>query len=177
MENQFKNRLLGTIILVVLGITILPILFDRKKKYYKDQHIAIPLITSIHSFKENDMVMPVNKFFPSQQKEETVAEFNSKFPPFKKNAINKTSYVVQLGALKNSNKVNEIINKLRLSGYNAYSLPAIPLHGQITKIMVGLNLSKQKLKLTLPELNTISGLNGQVKKCSSELETKVLLSE
>lgn len=31
MANQFKNRLVGTIILVVLGVTVLRMLFDGKK--------------------------------------------------------------------------------------------------------------------------------------------------
>ncbi|GFN45588.1 SPOR domain-containing protein [Candidatus Regiella insecticola] len=163
MANQFKNRLVGTIILVVLGVTVLPMLFDGKKKHYEDQLIAIPLVSTVDFLEENDVVMPVNQFFPAQQPEEIVAELNPQLPSLKENALTKPSYVVQLGALKNAAKVNEIVAKLRLSGYNAYTLPAIPLQGQITRIMVGPNVSKQKLQLTLPELNSLSGLDGQVK--------------
>jgi len=80
VANQFKNRLVGTIILVVLGVTVLPMLFDGKKKHYEDQLIAIPLISTVDFLEENDVVMPVNQFFPAQQPEEIVAELNAQSP-------------------------------------------------------------------------------------------------
>ncbi|WP_127960126.1 cell division protein DedD [Serratia microhaemolytica] len=73
------------------------------------------------------------------------------------------AYVVQLGALKNAAKVNEIIALLRLSGYRAYTLPTTPIQGEITRIYVGPDASKQKLQAALPELNAITGLRGELK--------------
>ncbi|WP_145562441.1 cell division protein DedD [Yersinia canariae] len=73
------------------------------------------------------------------------------------------AYVVQLGALKNAAKVNEIVATLRLSGHRAFTVPATPVQGQITRVYVGPDASKQKLQSALPELNSLSGLNGQVK--------------
>ncbi len=73
------------------------------------------------------------------------------------------AYVVQLGALKNAAKVNEIVATLRLSGHRAFTVPATPVQGQITRVFVGPDASKQKLQSALPELNSLSGLNGQVK--------------
>ncbi|RAT51327.1 cell division protein DedD, partial [Lonsdalea populi] len=73
------------------------------------------------------------------------------------------AFVVQLGALKNADKVNEIVAKLRLSGFRAYTVPSSPVSGQITRIYVGPDASKQKLQSSLSELQQISGLSGQVK--------------
>lgn len=73
------------------------------------------------------------------------------------------AYVVQLGALKNAVKANEIVANLRLSGYRAYTVPATPVQGELTRIYVGPNVSKQKLQEALPALNTLTGLDGQVK--------------
>jgi DedD protein len=73
------------------------------------------------------------------------------------------AYIVQLGALKNAAKVNEIIASLRLSGYRAYSVPSTPVQGEITRLYVGPEASKQRLQSSLSELNAISGLNGQIK--------------
>jgi DedD protein len=70
---------------------------------------------------------------------------------------------VQLGALKNAAKVSEIVASLRLSGYRAFTVPSTPVQGQITRIYVGPDASKQKLQSSLPSLNSISGLSGQVK--------------
>ncbi|PWW09560.1 cell division protein DedD [Mangrovibacter plantisponsor] len=72
------------------------------------------------------------------------------------------AYVVQLGALKNADKVNEIVSKLRASGYRVYTLPTTPVQGKITRILVGPEASKDKLKASLGDLHSLSGLNGVV---------------
>lgn len=77
------------------------------------------------------------------------------------------AYVVQLGALKNAAKVNEVVATLRLSGHRAFTVPATPVQGQITRVFVGPDASKQKLQSALPELNSLSGLNGQVRPYST----------
>lgn len=77
------------------------------------------------------------------------------------------AYVVQLGALKNADKVNEIVAKLRLSGYRAYTVPSTPIAGEITRIYVGPDASKQKLQSALGELQQLSGLSGQVRNYSA----------
>ncbi|MGM3175277.1 cell division protein DedD [Dickeya lacustris] len=73
------------------------------------------------------------------------------------------AFVVQLGALKNADKVNEVVAKLRLSGYRAYTVPSTPVAGQITRIYVGPDASKQKLQSALGDLQQLSGLSGQVR--------------
>ncbi|MDN5450987.1 MAG: SPOR domain-containing protein, partial [Enterobacterales bacterium] len=60
------------------------------------------------------------------------------------------------------------VAKLRLSGYRAYTVPASPVQGEITRLFVGPDASKQKLQSALPELNSISGLNGQVRSYSGK---------
>ncbi|MFD3230261.1 cell division protein DedD, partial [Rahnella aceris] len=77
------------------------------------------------------------------------------------------SYVVQLGALKNAAKANEIVANLRLSGFRAYTVPATPVQGQITRLYVGPDASKQKLEASLPQLQQLSGLGGQVRAYSA----------
>jgi len=72
------------------------------------------------------------------------------------------AYVVQLGALKNADKVNEIVGKLRGAGYRVYTSPSTPVQGKITRILVGPDASRDKLKGSLGELNKLSGLNGVV---------------
>ncbi|HAO3361299.1 TPA: cell division protein DedD, partial [Escherichia coli] len=72
------------------------------------------------------------------------------------------AYVVQLGALKNADKVNEIVGKLRGAGYRVYTSPSTPVQGKITRILVGPDASKEKLKGSLGELKQLSGLSGVV---------------
>ncbi|MEE4407481.1 MULTISPECIES: cell division protein DedD [unclassified Serratia (in: enterobacteria)] len=242
MASKFQNRLVGTVILVALGVIILPGLLDGKKKHYEDEFAAIPLVPKPGDVEENDAVPPVTQSLPAQPPEgagalveqqaaneaasqqaarqtaqqpvqvappvetrpvqqpkpkpvetkpvevkpkpvqqpkpvvqpkpEVVPEVKSEPKPEPKpepksaaeeKAPAGQAYVVQLGALKNAAKVNEVVASLRLSGYRAFTVPSTPVQGQITRIYVGPDASKQKLQSSLSALNSISGLSGQVK--------------
>nr|WP_217434426.1 cell division protein DedD [Serratia proteamaculans] len=238
--------MVGTVILVALGVIILPGLLDGKKKHYEDEFAAIPLVPKAGDVEENDVVPPVSQPLPAQPPEgagalveqqaanEAAAQQAVRQPaqqptlvtppvesrpqptpqptpqpkpkpvetkpvevkpkpvpqpktvevkpvvkpeptpvpkpepaPVQKPAEEKApagqAYVVQLGALKNAAKVNEVVASLRLSGYRAFTVPSTPVQGQITRIYVGPDASKQKLQSSLSALNSISGLSGQVK--------------
>lgn len=86
----------------------------------------------------------------------------SRPPAEEKPAPTGRAYVVQLGALKNADKVNEIVSKLRGAGYRAYTSPSTPVQGKITRILVGPDASKEKMKSSLGELKSLSGLSGVV---------------
>jgi len=88
-------------------------------------------------------------------------------PQAEEKAPSGQAYIVQLGALKNAAKASEIVANLRLSGYRAYTVPSTPVQGQITRVFVGPDASKQKLEASLPQLNQISGLSGQVRSYSA----------
>lgn len=241
MASKFQNRLVGTVILVALGVIILPGLLDGKKKHYEDEFAAIPLVPKAGDVEENDVLPPVSQPLPAQPPEgagalveqqaanEAAAQQAVRQPtqqptlvtppietrpqptpqptpqpkpkpvevkpkpvqqpkpvevkpvvkpeptpvpkpepaPVQKPAEEKApagqAYVVQLGALKNAAKVNEVVASLRLSGYRAFTVPSTPVQGQITRIYVGPDASKQKLQSSLSALNSISGLSGQVK--------------
>ncbi|KGT91825.1 cell division protein DedD [Erwinia typographi] len=236
MASKFQNRLVGTVIIVALGIIILPGLLDGKKKHYKEEFAAIPLVPKPGDQQENDLVPPVTQPLPAQPPEgagsavegqdggnSSQAESGSTAPqssnhpgviapppvvepkpvqqpkpvekpkpkpkpvekPVEKpkpqpkaepapapepaapakpeSAPGGQAYVVQLGALKNASKVNEVVAQLRLSGYRAFTVPSTPVQGQITRIYVGPDASKAKMQAAVGELKSISGLGGVVK--------------
>ncbi|MBT9431585.1 cell division protein DedD [Candidatus Sodalis endolongispinus] len=236
MASKFQNRLVGTIIIVALGVIILPGLLDGKKKHYQDEFAAIPLVPKPGDSDELDATPPASQQLPSQPPEgageaveqssrpagggqgaaplpdaasgsrqpETLAPPEMKVsppvaakpevkpavrpdskpapkpqtpkveapkPPTPKpdtapvaeQAPKGQAWVVQLGALKNADKVAEIVAKLRLSGYRVYTSPSAPVQGQITRIFVGPDASRDKLQSALGELNQLSGLSGQLR--------------
>ncbi|CNJ11567.1 cell division protein DedD [Yersinia mollaretii] len=236
MASKFQNRLVGTIILVALGVILLPGLLDGKKKHYEDEFAAIPLVPKPGDSQEIDAVPPVSQPLPIappegaaqavevpkddsasqaandagklpseptivtpppiqnkpvevkpvekkpipvekkpqevKPKPEVKPEAKPEIQPESKLATEEKApvgqaYVVQLGALKNAAKVNEVVATLRLSGHRAFTVPATPVQGQITRVFVGPDASKQKLQSALPELNSLSGLNGQVRPYST----------
>ncbi|MCT6516980.1 MULTISPECIES: cell division protein DedD [Enterobacterales] len=73
------------------------------------------------------------------------------------------AWVVQLGALKNAAKVEEIIAKMHFSGYPVYTIPARPVSGQVTRIYIGPSASKSELQAILPHLKELTGLQGEVR--------------
>ena len=221
MASKFQNRLVGTIVLVALGVIILPGLLDGQKKHYQDEFAAIPLVPKPGDRDEPDMLPAATQALPSQPPEGAAEEVragdaaapsldpsripvnNNSFdvvqepvvapkpqaqpkpqpkpvekpqqqqvaaqtPPPKPQqqaeipAPPGKAYVVQLGALKNADKVNEIVGKLRASGFKVYTSPSTPVQGKITRILVGPDTSKDKLKGQLGELKQLSGLSGVV---------------
>ncbi|WP_435927287.1 cell division protein DedD [Dryocola sp. BD613] len=228
MASKFQNRLVGTIILVALGVIVLPGLLDGQKKHYQDEFAAIPLVPKPGDTDEPDMLPAATQALPSQPPEGAAAEVqagNAFAPgldsatlpgasgvdidevpvtqekpsqpkpaaekpkpkpvekPQTKPSADQTApapqaekpvkqeelpaptgkaYVVQLGALKNADKVNEIVAKLRGAGFRVYTSPSTPVQGKVTRILVGPDASKDKLKSSLGELSSLSGLNGVV---------------
>lgn len=238
MASKFQNRLVGTVILVALGVIVLPGLLDGKKKHYEDEFAAIPLVPKPGDAHEIDVIPPANQALPAVppegagalvEQQQAAAEASAQQaanqtaqpqqpvvvapPPIETKPVQPAkpkpvetkpvevkpvevkpkpvpppprvepkpetkpaveekapvgqAYVVQLGALKNAAKVNEIVASLRLSGHRAYTVPSTPVQGEITRIFVGPDASKQKLQASLAELNGISGLSGQVKAYSA----------
>ncbi|MEE7530693.1 cell division protein DedD [Klebsiella huaxiensis] len=224
MASKFQNRLVGTIVLVALGVIILPGLLDGQKKHYQDEFAAIPLVPKPGDRDEPDMLPAATQTLPSQPPEGAAEEVRagdaaapsldpSRIPvnnnsfdvvqepvvapkpqpqpkpqpkpvekpqpqPPQQAAVQTPApkpqqqaeipaptgkaYVVQLGALKNADKVNEIVGKLRAAGFKVYTSPSTPVQGKITRILVGPDASKDKLKGQLGELNKLSGLSGVV---------------
>ena len=223
MASKFQNRLVGTIVLVALGVIILPGLLDGQKKHYQDEFAAIPLVPKPGDRDEPDMLpaatqalpsqppegaaeevragdaaapsldpsripvnnnsfdvvqepvvapkpqpkpqpKPVEKPQPQPQQQQVVAQTPPPKPQQQAEILAPTgkAYVVQLGALKNADKVNEIVGKLRASGFKVYTSPSTPVQGKITRILVGPDTSKDKLKGQLGELKQLSGLSGVV---------------
>ena len=233
MASKFQNRLVGTIVLVALGVIILPGLLDGQKKHYQDEFAAIPLVPKPGDRDEPDMLPAATQALPSQPPEGAAEEVRAgdaaapsldpsripvnsnsfddvqepvvaakpqpkpqprpqpkpqpqpqpqpqqqaatptpppakpqqQQPPQQQAALpapTGKAYVVQLGALKNADKVNEIVGKLRASGFKVYTSPSTPVQGKITRILVGPDASKDKLKGQLGDLQQISGLSGVV---------------
>ncbi|MCG3461307.1 cell division protein DedD [Xenorhabdus bovienii] len=228
MASKFQNRLVGTIVLVALGIIVLPVLFDGDKKHNESQFASIPLALKPGDEEDIDLITPLTQDMPltppegaaeamakqaqelqpdmlsssllsepapmapppveitpapkatvksesnPQPKVEVKREMRAETKPETKSESKSTpvkapqgvAYVVQLGALKNAGKVDEIVAKLRLSGHQVYIIPSSPVQGELTRIYVGPNASRQILESNLPELKELTGLQGQIKNYS-----------
>ncbi len=53
MASKFQSRLVGTIILVAVGVIVLPDVLDGKKLHYKEEFASIPIKPELDSDVEN----------------------------------------------------------------------------------------------------------------------------
>ncbi|MCT8248502.1 cell division protein DedD [Proteus vulgaris] len=120
---------------------------------------------------ESPAVVPVTPVEPSPQPTPTPEPPAVVTPPVQPSTppVQETkppkgeAWVVQLGALKNAAKVEEIIAKMHFSGYPVYTIPARPVAGQVTRIYIGPSASKSELQAILPHLKELTGLQGEVR--------------
>lgn len=60
MASKFQSRLVGTIILVAVGVIVLPDVLDGKKLHYKEEFASIPIKPELDSDVENfEILEPV----------------------------------------------------------------------------------------------------------------------
>lgn len=72
------------------------------------------------------------------------------------------SWILQLGAFKNADSVNALVGKLRAAGYSAQTSPRTPVQGQINRVFIGPDVSKEKLQGIQGRVSQMTGLSGSV---------------
>lgn len=207
MASKFQHRLVGTIILVAIGIIFLPDLLDGQKVTYRENTASIPLRPALveladpvnfdsldnaefdnpsidKSSIDNTLVdtellvepaptvnltatKQVNK---TQSKPQPLTKAPKLVPLAKPVSTVKAippvgnSWNVRLGTFKNSAAVDDLVKKIRKSGFDAYRLPRYKQAGQLNRLYVGPSTDKNELKSLLPKLEEITGLKGVIEK-------------
>lgn len=173
MASKFQSRLVGTIVLVAVGVIILPDLLDGKKLHYKEEFASIPLkpeiSAEVDSFEvlepeEDTSVLPDS---PVQATvgDETVAKQEDTVdvavkPVPERNEYADSAWIIQLMALKNADNARALVADLQKRGYQAH----VKQESTFTRVIIGPDVSKSKLEKQLVELEKITGSKGQLLK-------------
>ncbi|OCG43486.1 hypothetical protein A9G35_10015 [Gilliamella sp. Choc5-1] len=72
------------------------------------------------------------------------------------------SYMIQLTALKNRQKIEELVALLKLNNYSVRTLPQNPDPNQLIKLQVGPYAKKEQVEQVLIDLNNLTKLKGIV---------------
>ncbi|MCK8044025.1 SPOR domain-containing protein [Shewanella sp. 1CM18E] len=72
------------------------------------------------------------------------------------------AWTIQLGSFNNAANVKGLVNRLRAKGFTAYTLPTKPVDGQLTKVFVGPNISKDKLSRMQNDIYKLTELKGRI---------------
>ncbi|MEZ8102083.1 SPOR domain-containing protein [Vibrio bivalvicida] len=173
MASKFQNRLVGTIILVAIGIIVLPDVLDGKKTHYKEEIASIPLKPELDSELESFEVLdPVDdsQSLPDTPVEVTISsnEPIAEDKPLpvvvkevpERNEYQDSAWIVQLMALKNADNAKNLVKDLQKRGYQAHTKP----ENGFTRVIIGPDVSKSKLERQIIELEKITGSKGQLLK-------------
>ncbi|RTR36840.1 cell division protein DedD [Shewanella canadensis] len=99
----------------------------------------------------------------AESKADSKAESKAVVKAEKKPAIKPSSaYTLQLGSFNNAANVRGLVKQLREKGFNAYTLPATPIDGKLTKVFVGPELSKSKLQSLQSGIEKLTKLKGRI---------------
>jgi DedD protein len=192
VASTFQHRLVGTIILVAIGIIFLPDLLDGQKVTYRENAASIPLRPELVELAEpvnfdsfdNEMadvellieptatvnLAAVKKVESPAYTPKPVTKEPKLAPLVKPAEIEKVippvghSWNIRLGTFKNSAAVDDLVKKIREAGFDAYRLPRYKQAGQLNRLYVGPNVNKNELKRLLPKLQEITGLKGVIEK-------------
>ncbi|HHF0510529.1 TPA: SPOR domain-containing protein [Vibrio antiquarius] len=191
MASKFQSRLVGTIILVAVGVIVLPDVLDGKKLHYKEEFASIPikpeLDSDVESFEilepvEDDIALPdspVEAVVQEQEGAQVAASEPDPTPTPKPEVIKQPEQVeVATRPVQEKNQYEDsawIIQLMALKNHeNAVALVAdlqkrgyqahTKKENEFTRVIVGPDVSKSKLERQVKELQKITGSKGQLLK-------------
>ncbi len=174
MASRFQSRLVGTIILVALGVIILPDLLDGKKSHYQDDIAAIPLRPQMQ-LDADSIEIPAPETDDTQLPEAPVSAVVQEQPQAEPavssdkvttvvsdqpavNDYQESAWIIQLMALKNAENADRLVADLRKRGFTA----STKKENSFTRVLIGPDVSREKLEKQLVELEKITGAKGQL---------------
>ncbi|MEI8608428.1 SPOR domain-containing protein [Enterovibrio sp. Hal110] len=178
MATQFQHRLVGTLVLVSLGVIFLPDVFDGEKAHYQENYEAIPLredfdtellTAPVEAPEDVEAFMPqepvtvtINESTDSPQPESepaAVAQVEASVP---KAGYQDSAWIIRLGTFRNIENAKNLVSTLRGKGYPAQLMPRDVKQGELARVEVGPNVSKDKLEAMTADLESLTGLKGQL---------------
>ncbi|MEZ8533373.1 SPOR domain-containing protein [Vibrio cyclitrophicus] len=185
MASKLQSRLVGTIILVAIGVIVLPDVLDGKKLHYKEEFASIPikpeLDSNVEVFEVLDPVedqialpdSPVEQVVESGGADKSDTQMASTSnnkeadkvavvvkPVPEKNEYQDSAWLIQLMALKNADNAKNVVKDLQKRGYQAHTKQ----EKTFTRVIIGPDVSKSKLERQIKELEKITGSKGQLLK-------------
>lgn len=170
MSESLKSRLIGTIILVTIMVIFLPDLLDGPPqsvreafpdvKQAPDFEVSVESKSAFEDIPKKEIEALAQIEFKRPQKIKSVTVSDVKVKP-QKDFPTKFSWTLQVGTFKSKQNVEQLMAKLRLNGFDVYTIPKQPVEGELTKVFVGPSLSRKaivKLESKVSELIKTQGV-------------------
>ncbi|MWN89133.1 hypothetical protein GQ597_00140 [Gilliamella sp. Pra-s65] len=175
--NKIRNRLVGFATLLLITAAITPwIITDKSNLPISTTPIFQPdVIThqnqAIASTNDDDFTdnIPDISYIPdSEQSPSSIVSSDIVDNADTSTTINNDSvsqqepkpYMIQLTALKNRQKIEELVALLRLNNYSVKTIPKNPEPNQLIKLQVGPYAKKEQAEQVIINLNNLTKLKG-----------------
>lgn len=163
-----RNQLIGFIILILFVTCVVSYFITDKSKLRESTVSLLPsnddvLIQDVDSMDSLGFVEP---FAPIEDSDDNQAVIHqTEIVPPNNGVLNSTqqtdkNYIVQLVALKNKQKIEELVALLRLNNYDVYTVPQIPKDGQSTRLLVGHYPTREQAEIVIIDLQNLTKLKG-----------------
>ncbi|OOE46613.1 SPOR domain-containing protein [Salinivibrio kushneri] len=176
MASKLQKRIVGTLVLVSIGVIVLPDVLDGKKEHYQESYESIPLRDDFDSeVSQAPIKAPqvVEVDAPDTKvKERQTNELDNEPAPKPASSDTASSsasaqegaWMIRLGTFSNQDNARRLVKQLREKGYQAHILPKAIQPGDLAKVVVGPHVSKSALESQLTDLQSLTGLKGQLRK-------------
>lgn len=176
MDEGLKKRLVGAAVLASLVVIFLPMLIDEPADTEPELR-AMPPAPPKQDFASSmlsEEVVPPKPLpaKPSEPMPEPVERTNTEtetpeseqvVEPEPKQGL--TAWVVKVGSFSNRENAETLVKKLRKAGFQTPDAERIELRGKVLyRVSVGPMVKKEKAEKLLPEINKVSGTDGQVRR-------------
>lgn len=186
MKQATKQRIVGTVVLLALGLIFLPIIFDGEGSYQPPVSSRIPeppevpiLAEPVPSrpaiIAERDAPEPAADTAPEAPAEQTQAEptepevevvesepaFQREIPRLEDSGL-PAGWVVRLGTFSNADNANNLVERLQSAGYKGYAREVESNQGRMTAVYVGPWLERERVEEFQRQLQEQFDLAGMI---------------
>ena len=159
MNDGFRQRLVGALVLICLAVILWPIVFSNSVKPVVDRQTQIPPMPQLEKYtipepQKPKGIEPVNTDTIAEPpkavaKKQQVVE-QSKAAVKQEAALDKrglpVSWVLQVASLSQLKSAQDLVNKLKKEGYKSYSTTVNVDNKKVFRVFVGPKFKKEELE-------------------------------
>jgi DedD protein len=189
LNQTTRQRIVGTIVLVVAAVILLPAILDGEGSYHREIENRIPVAPPAPPVPTVTAQRPVvtadtDEILIDDEVErsvdpatspataDAVSDSESTDPSPAQTAVSEVprldsrglpeAWSVQLGAFSSQNNVRALVNRLQEAGYQAYTRPISSAQGELTGVFVGPKVDRAAALTLQDELAEAFDLSGRV---------------
>ena len=177
MAYDKKQRVVGTLVLILLMSILFPVVFDGSGDFKAQLESRIPLAPIIAILPEPSQVRPaivadsvavslndeiIDEVVESREKDSEIMNMNEKLTPQLNEIGLPEGWSIRLGSFAQQENATSLIERLRAADYKAYTRNISNSAGELTSVLVGPWIDRTSAEKYLIELEDQFRLAGDI---------------